>query len=547
MEANTGKVLDNRRRVGINLKRKRASRCAAYFTEATRPELPLLPSSDKLGKRRKLREYSKSTGTTNGSYLRRSQLQCYFNFKKSGLPQRLMFYQNGEWIDFGMDVVETVRKDLVVTKATSEIVLKNRSYFLDFLHMFKVDMETGSQQPIAWIDEAGKCFFPEIFADEDEAIIGENSEDVLAESCGSRDINLQLEIKINGVGDSTFREGSGESNALPDLNGSSDKKLDSNTVRKLFVAGMDRFGSPEIVEIYACEGNLLQSRLGLFQKQAEITENCRGNANVQYAWLSSSKEGLSALMMHGLGYSGSSSVKSTYGIGIHMAASGFPSISASNCDGDENGIAYMVLCRVIMGSMEVLSLGSSQSFPSSSEFDSGVDDLGNPRHFIIWNMNMQTHIYPEFVVSFKASSNTTGSNRGSEGKNDVSGVVSSSPRPCQLETNVSAAHMGASVKPNSDSGKLLFTSDPGNAAPRIPRSPWMPFSMLFAAISSAVAPKDMDLVKTHYEQFRAKKINRDDFIKKLRQTVGDTVLRSTLVKLQLKVPDAFKNVGEAAR
>lgn len=68
----------------------------------------------------------------------------------------------------------------------------------------------------------------------------------------------------------------------------------------------------------------------------------------------------------------------------------------------------MVLCRVIMGNMEPLFPGTKQFHPSSEDFDSGVDDLQNPRHYIVWNMNMNTHIFPEFVVSFKFSSNVEG-------------------------------------------------------------------------------------------------------------------------------------------
>lgn len=37
---------------------------------------------------------------------------------------------------------------------------------------------------------------------------------------------------------------------------------------------------------------------------------------------------------------------------------------------------------------------------------------------------------------------------------------------------------------------------------RAPTSPWMPFSMLFAAISTKVSPQDMDLVNTCYEEFK---------------------------------------------
>lgn len=63
----------------------------------------------------------------------------------------------------------------------------------------------------------------------------------------------------------------------------------------------------------------------------------------------------------------------------------------------------MILCRVIMGKMELLRPGSGQCYPSNEDFDSGVDDLQHPKYNIIWNMNISTHIYPEFVVSFKIS------------------------------------------------------------------------------------------------------------------------------------------------
>jgi hypothetical protein len=39
-------------------------------------------------------------------------------------------------------------------------------------------------------------------------------------------------------------------------------------------------------------------------------------------------------------------------------------------------------------------------------------------------------------------------------------------------------------------------------APRAPSSPWMPFSMLFAAISTKVPRSDMELVIRYYEEFK---------------------------------------------
>ncbi|EXB66504.1 Inactive poly [ADP-ribose] polymerase RCD1 [Morus notabilis] len=617
MEGNIEKVLDSRQRELQTLKRKRATRCAAHFTGATHTDFPLFPAFNTLGKQRKLKGL-RSKHSSSGSHFRRSFLKCYVNFMKSGMPQRLMFYQNGEWTDFPGDLIGMVRKDLVIKKATSEIALNGRHYVLDFLHMFKMDLETGFQQPIAWIDEAGRCFFPETFSngdpdDDDEpysdrAYENVKSQDpVFAESCGSRDIKLQLEIEINGVGKSMFKECSGESNALIkkihieqepctnpyivdaedscnreptvrvetvkgneemeakslSINGSLSGKLNCDSARKMFLEGMGAFYGTDIIDIYPCLGTSLQSRRALFENQAEITKECRGDANVQYAWLASSKEALSTLMVHGLGYCGRSTIKSTYGIGVHMAAADFPSISARLSDGDENDVRYMVLCSVIMGRMEVIPLGSKQCYPSSNDFDSGTDNLENPKQYIIWNMNMNTHIHPEFIVSFKVPSGTEGSPVGSELKHDVSGVTSSSSRPLnRLQTEPSTMNVGVDEKPISgsvrpqgsdcrlisDSGRSVENAASlGSSTSRIPRSPWMPFPMLFAAISSEVPPKDMELVNKHYELFRAKKITRDEFVKKLRLIVGDTLLRTTITKLQCKIPMKSKNDAEALK
>lgn len=68
----------------------------------------------------------------------------------------------------------------------------------------------------------------------------------------------------------------------------------------------------------------------------------------------------------------------------------------------------MVLCRVILGKVELVRHGSEQCHPSSENFDSGVDDLENPNHYIVRNMNVGIHIYPEYVVSFKISHSAEG-------------------------------------------------------------------------------------------------------------------------------------------
>ena len=66
----------------------------------------------------------------------------------------------------------------------------------------------------------------------------------------------------------------------------------------------------------------------------------------------------------------------------------------------------MVLCRVIMGNMELLRGDKAQFFSGGEEYDNGVDDVENPKNYIVWNMNMNTHVFPEYVVRFKLSDPT---------------------------------------------------------------------------------------------------------------------------------------------
>ncbi|TXG54201.1 hypothetical protein EZV62_019457 [Acer yangbiense] len=579
MDAKIAKVLDSNRRVMLGLKRKRAARYATYLAGASRTELQQ--------KRRKLN--GGVSKLVRGCHFRRSLLRCYSNFMKSGIPQRLMFHENGEWTDFPQHLVALVKKDLQVKKAVVEAECDGQRFVLDFLHMFRLDLKTGSQQPIAWIDEAGTCFFPETYSDGNELNIccqnecGKDHEPMFRESYGPHEIKLQLEIDIAGLDQSKVKECSGESNAIikqiqiaqkpasnqyvvevedscnrkPDgkldqtteenqhkklslVTGSEfcDEKLDTNDVQKIFIKGMSPFGGVGILDINRCSSASMQARFELFQKQLEITEKYRGHTNVRYAWLATSKVALSTIMMYGLGHCGTSMTRSAYGIGVHLTAA--PDTSASFCDVDENGVRHMIFCRVIMGNMEPLCPGTKQFHPSTEDFDSGVDDLQNPKHFIVWNMNMNTHIFPEFVVSFKVSSSAEGNLIGSESQHAVSAITTSSQGPQDhLRLESSAVDMGS--HPISDSGGSLGKAPSTNSSsPRAPKSPWMPFSMLFAAISNKVPPKNMELITNHYELFRAKKINRDEFVKRLRLIVGDVLLRSTITVLQCKVPSKLE-------
>ncbi|KAE9613328.1 putative WWE domain, poly(ADP-ribose) polymerase, catalytic domain, RST domain of plant [Lupinus albus] len=578
METKSAKALD---RNVLNVKRKRAIQYATYLNGASRSVLPYLSPfmspKDKFVKQRRLGG-SKSKLTKHGNL---SLIRYYLNYKKTGRPERLMFYQNGEWMDFPKDVLDSVKKDLHVKKAAVEIELNGHHLVLDFLHMYQMDLKTGFQKPIAWIDEKGCCFFPEVVAVSDEEFHdfckqeGEKCHySLFQDPYKSNEIKLHLDIEINGEDNSKLRDCSGESNVLVKhiqvdtkeavsqydvevedsstkkgygnvgktveqnqnivFNGSTEflnRELELDTVKQLFLKGMSDFGSADIVDIYHCSSPMMQARLELFEKQALITKKCRGDSNVRYAWLASSKGESSTMVNYGLGHCGLFASKCTYGIGVHLAAASCPYASASYCDVDENGVQCLVLCRVIMGNMEVLRPGSRQFHPSSVGYDSGVDDIQSPTFCVVWNMNINTHIYPEFIVSFKVSSDSEGQLRGSVYRNNASEVNMTGQCPQGLlhssPVDISLLNCGV---PQGKATNVV------NSMPKAPNSPWMSFPMLLAAIKDQIPPKDMEHVILHYQTFMAKKITLEDFGSKLRLIVGDNIIRDMVTRLRNKIP-----------
>ncbi|XP_059275618.1 inactive poly [ADP-ribose] polymerase RCD1 isoform X1 [Lycium ferocissimum] len=581
MESNWVKVLDSgRRTAAVYSRNKVASQLVAHIVGAGTEKLDELSFQsncssfyNKLGKRKR---------TVDGesdcrSHLRKSILKNYSNFMKSGLPQRVLFHQSGEWNDFPQDIVRIVKEDFRAKKAVIEVNFGGFHVILDILYMVQVNLVTGLEKPIAWIDEAGGCFFPDLClvsckTHDNFAIHSQRTEEFsAAEPDRATKIKLHLDIDFNGQNNCNLEECVEESNVnfkrikvypFKDnqefaVDKKSDTKMeivaenqqnqesrspkledtlklvDGESVKIMFVKGMNTIHKVDIVEISQCSSKYMKNRLELFEKQVEITQKYRGNSNVRYAWFAASKEVISTIMNYGLAL-GVPRQKTNLGVGVHLFAQDCASKSAAGCDIDENGVRYMVLCRVILGNEELLHFGSKQSHPSNEKYDSGVDDLESPTYYTVWNMNMNTHIYPEYVVSFRMSSGAEGAPIKEESRLDVSGVTSQGYEE-QLDLNKLPIELG-NCQQYQFVSNLQQSHDVGMSRNKAPKSPWMPFSMLFGAISAKVSPQDMKLVHAHYDLFRSKKISRNDFIKKLRLIVGDQLLKSTVTNLQCKVP-----------
>lgn len=574
MEGKYAKVLDSGRRVVVDLKRKRATRFATCLARNAVPQLSTLKSSKvKLGKRKKP-DVCKAKCRSCKLASRRSLLRYYANFMKSGLPKRLMFFHNGEWIDHELEVVGLVKKDFEYKKGIVEVKFKGYHLLLDFVRMVQLNFKTSLEQPIAWIDEGGCCFFPEVYVDVDEQHGLFHPE--IQKDGDTQEIKLQIEIEVNGVGDSNSLEYCGESSPVvkrikvgqnAEIEDSCDKvsdvrmnedvgenqhlektldaeveetkfDMDNHAVKELFLKGMDSIAGLKVVEICPNSAAMRHGRLELFLKQVEITKKYRGNPNVCYAWLASTKKASSEIMTYGLGHFGFQQIKSIYGVGVHLTAANCADASAKYCDVDENGVQHMVFCRVVMGNMEVVQPGSKQFHPSSENFDSGVDDPENPRHYIVWSMNINTHIFPEYVVSFKVPANCEGQNVNNDGNLDIVKMKTAHQnliKQCKMEA---AVDFGNDHMSNVTSDGSKERSASSNS---LPKSPWMPFPLLFEAISKQVPQNKMKLLLAYYELFRNKIICREDFVKELRLIVGDTLLRSTINELSYKAPPMNDN------
>ncbi|KAL0356066.1 UNVERIFIED_CONTAM: putative inactive poly [ADP-ribose] polymerase SRO5 [Sesamum radiatum] len=138
---------------------------------------------------------------------------------------------------------------------------------------------------------------------------------------------------------------------------------------------------------------------GIYSKAMQMKSN--GNPNVKYAWYGASKQEITEILSYGFGLPSNNRV---YGYGVYLSTVDHPLESFQSSTADEDGLRHMLLCRVLLGNVEVICPGSGQYHPSSEEFDSGVDDLTSPKKYIVWTTKMNTHILPEFVIGYRMSS-----------------------------------------------------------------------------------------------------------------------------------------------
>ncbi|XP_057821228.1 inactive poly [ADP-ribose] polymerase RCD1 isoform X2 [Cryptomeria japonica] len=275
-----------------------------------------------------------------------------------------------------------------------------------------------------------------------------------------------------------------------------------------------------------------KARLQAFQNHVEITRECRGNANVLHAWHGTSRKCVPGLIVHGFGPSQIRTLKggAANGIGVYLTPEDCFHASAAYSDVDENGEQHVVLCQVIMGNMEEVKPGSQQLLPSNENFDSGVDNIKNPKCYVIWSTRMNTHIHPEYVVSFKVSAEVREywaglrANYGSHGFNDTL----MGPRLQRGITCETARIQQAPASANEMDKKLQEPAD----VPVKATTAWIHFPVLFSVIQKHLSTSDIDSLQRYYADFKKRKISRGDLIKRMRMIAGDKLVINAIKYIQ---------------
>ncbi|XP_038685064.1 probable inactive poly [ADP-ribose] polymerase SRO5 [Tripterygium wilfordii] len=243
-------------------------------------------------------------------------------------------------------------------------------------------------------------------------------------------------------------------------------------IKRTFLHGL-RFleALPEVVSIdrNSFPGPIGQAKLQAFEMFVKATEERRGgDANVTYAWFPATGDEIRRILQDGFGQD--NITNGLCGCGVYLSPDESPTESFKRSVADKYGIHHLLRCRVILGNLEIVPPDSRQSHPFSDQFDSGLAVTGpTTRRYVVWSTYMNTHILPEYVVSFR-------------------------PPPCLKG--------------------FMMT----------PTSPWISFPALLSLLSKCVPARDMLLISMYYRDHRANKMSRSEMIRQIRKITGDELL-----------------------
>ncbi|KAL4397290.1 hypothetical protein AHAS_Ahas01G0177100 [Arachis hypogaea] len=235
---------------------------------------------------------------------------------------------------------------------------------------------------------------------------------------------------------------------------------------------------------------MAKARVQCFQIFARAVAKLRGgDPNVKYAWYgASSKEEVEDIIEHGFGG------KMPLRDGLRLSPDDSPLKSVKSCGVDKDGVRHVILCRVILGRVEMVPRGSDPCGSSSEDYDSGMDgSFSSPEGYVIWSQRVNTHVLPEFVISFK-------------------------------------------LHPSKGNVRI--------EEPLKPSSPWMPFPALISVLSKILPSSDIALISKFHKDYKENKISRHQLIQKVRVIVGDKLLVAAIKSFREKTMLCYIELGK---
>ena len=246
------------------------------------------------------------------------------------------------WVDYCGEVLDSLRFGFVERNSMIELVIEGSNYVFDFLRMLQIDLETGNQRSIAWIDEHGKCFFPKEFVGNDEFEKLKKTENPNIEIKTSSELKLGKRVREVVETEeeekevtSSYKEG--EISKRQRLVGSELKTTPRwpnmkflreeedniyTTVRNIFLSGVRKIHpDATITSIHQCAriSPLEKARLEVFSKQMEISQAARGTSNTVYAWYGASPQTIADVLAHGFGLPSNLSGSDANFVGVYLS------------------------------------------------------------------------------------------------------------------------------------------------------------------------------------------------------------------------------------
>ncbi|KAH7440904.1 hypothetical protein KP509_03G015900 [Ceratopteris richardii] len=529
-------------------------------------------------------------GTGSSGHLRGTVVQ-QDAFKRSAVPLQVLYYHKGQWKEFSQDLLPMITQSFTSREACIKFSVANKLYALYFVHMIQVNLYTGFVRSIAWIDSNGHRFFPcrsveQSFYGYVANLLPRRDSLTVKSDVQQRDLddihrmsNLDVSKHVMTSNCSGF---AGLGGKLIQLDVSDD---DYSFVRDKLLSGLSMLvKGATITGVYenSHAGVSGQAKLQAFSMQESVTKMARGDANIRYAWHGTSKDGVLGILRYGFGQPRVPRNGDAYGVGVYLAPEDSSHVSAIYSDIDENGEQHMLLCKVIMGRMEQVTLGSQQFHPSSEDFDTGIDDATKPKRYIIWSTHMNTHILPLFVISFKLSDASREiilcGRRGKQtlqdkhtvhvkhsGSKDEEKLFThlSTPSDCTDETKAmklqeQTEHGICAIPSESCSSNLTIVNDVakedtstcprwnegvtsivrlkksnhmnGSREQNGPRSPWISFPELFQLLKAKLDPQEAAVLQKLYTKFQVGRLPRNVFVNMIRRMLGDEFLRECIMK-----------------